>query len=84
MSADVLLGGLRAPVRDWQGTRGEHDRPGVFERWPDARFVLIECGIAWLPAIRLRGEIGLSRLFITHDPALIRTIADRVGVMIEE
>jgi peptide/nickel transport system ATP-binding protein len=30
---------------------------------------------------RLRAEIGLSLLFITHDLALIRTIADRVLVM---
>jgi ABC-type microcin C transport system duplicated ATPase subunit YejF len=30
---------------------------------------------------RLRGEIGLGLLFITHDLALIRTIADRVDVM---
>jgi peptide/nickel transport system ATP-binding protein len=30
---------------------------------------------------RLRGEIGLSLLFITHDLALIRTIADGVVVM---
>jgi peptide/nickel transport system ATP-binding protein len=30
---------------------------------------------------RLRNEIGLSLLFITHDLALIRTIADRVAVM---
>jgi predicted TIM-barrel fold metal-dependent hydrolase len=27
---------------------------GVFERWPDVRFVLIECGSAWLPAILWR------------------------------
>ena len=27
---------------------------GVFERWPNARFVLIECGIAWLPPILWR------------------------------
>jgi predicted TIM-barrel fold metal-dependent hydrolase len=27
---------------------------GVFERWPGARLVLIECGIAWLPAILWR------------------------------
>jgi len=32
---------------------------------------------------QLRNEIGLSLLFITHDLALIRTIADRVAVMTE-
>jgi peptide/nickel transport system ATP-binding protein len=32
---------------------------------------------------RLRNEMGLSLLFITHDLALIRTIADRVAVMTE-
>jgi peptide/nickel transport system ATP-binding protein len=31
----------------------------------------------------LRAEMGLSLLFITHDLALIRTIADRVTVMNE-
>ena len=29
----------------------------------------------------LRAQIGLSLLFITHNLALIRTIADRVAVM---
>jgi peptide/nickel transport system ATP-binding protein len=32
---------------------------------------------------RLREEMGLSLLFITHDLALIRTIADRIVVMTE-
>jgi predicted TIM-barrel fold metal-dependent hydrolase len=27
---------------------------GVFEKWPGARFVLIECGIAWVPALLWR------------------------------
>ena len=27
---------------------------GVFEKWPSARFVLIECGIAWVPALLWR------------------------------
>jgi peptide/nickel transport system ATP-binding protein len=30
---------------------------------------------------QLRTEMGLSLLFITHDLALIRTIADRVAVV---
>jgi peptide/nickel transport system ATP-binding protein len=30
---------------------------------------------------KLRQQMGLSLLFITHDLALIRTIADRVAVM---
>ena len=30
---------------------------------------------------KLRAQMGLSLLFITHDLALIRTIADRVVVM---
>ena len=27
---------------------------GVFEKWPQTRFVLIECGIAWVPALLWR------------------------------
>jgi predicted TIM-barrel fold metal-dependent hydrolase len=27
---------------------------GVFEKWPDARFVLTECGTAWVPALLWR------------------------------
>ena len=27
---------------------------GVFEKWPNLTFVLIECGVAWLPAILWR------------------------------
>ena len=27
---------------------------GVFEKWPELRFVMIECGVAWVPAILWR------------------------------
>jgi uncharacterized protein len=35
---------------------------GVFERFPTARFVLIECGIAWLPAILWRLDADYKAL----------------------
>jgi peptide/nickel transport system ATP-binding protein len=44
--------------------------------------VSVQAAIVELLA-ELRKEMGLSMLFITHDLALIRTIADRVAVMNE-
>jgi uncharacterized protein len=35
---------------------------GVFERWPNLRFVLIECGVAWLPAIVWRLDADYKAL----------------------
>jgi predicted TIM-barrel fold metal-dependent hydrolase len=35
---------------------------GVFERWPNMRFVLIECGVAWLPAILWRLDADYKAL----------------------
>jgi uncharacterized protein len=35
---------------------------GIFERCPNARFVLIECGIAWLPAILWRLDADYKAL----------------------
>jgi predicted TIM-barrel fold metal-dependent hydrolase len=35
---------------------------GIFERCPNARFVLIECGIAWLPAMLWRLDADYKAL----------------------
>jgi predicted TIM-barrel fold metal-dependent hydrolase len=35
---------------------------GIFEKFPNARFVLIECGIAWLPAILWRLDADYKAL----------------------
>jgi uncharacterized protein len=35
---------------------------GVFEKWPNLRFLLIECGVAWLPAILWRLDADYKAL----------------------
>jgi predicted TIM-barrel fold metal-dependent hydrolase len=35
---------------------------GIFERFPNARFVLIECGVAWLPALLWRLDADYKAL----------------------
>ena len=35
---------------------------GVFERWPDLYFVVIECGVAWLPSMLWRLDAGYKAL----------------------
>jgi predicted TIM-barrel fold metal-dependent hydrolase len=35
---------------------------GIFEKWPSMKFVLIECGVAWLPAILWRLDADYKAL----------------------
>ncbi|MEM7033186.1 MAG: amidohydrolase family protein [Chloroflexota bacterium] len=35
---------------------------GIFERWPNLSFIVMECGIAWLPAILWRLDNGYKAL----------------------
>ncbi|MQA02833.1 MAG: amidohydrolase family protein [Streptosporangiales bacterium] len=35
---------------------------GVFEKWPNTRFVLVECGIAWVPALLWRLDSDFKAL----------------------
>jgi predicted TIM-barrel fold metal-dependent hydrolase len=35
---------------------------GVFERWPRMKFVMVECGVAWLPAILWRLDADYKAL----------------------
>ncbi|MEM7015118.1 MAG: amidohydrolase family protein, partial [Verrucomicrobiota bacterium] len=35
---------------------------GVFEKWPTLQFIIIECGIAWLPPVLWRLDSGWKAL----------------------